>query len=193
MYDPRSKQLFDCTHAELVVEIIRRVGEDPKRAGLVETPARVVNSWTELFGGYREDPKKFLKTFPADGFDEMIVVKDISYWSTCEHHMLPFTGTAAVGYLPNGRIVGLSKIPRLVRCFSRRLQVQERMTMEVALALQEAVGARGVGCVVKGLHSCMACRGVRAEGAVTVTSYLTGVFRTDPAARSEFLKFAGEV
>lgn len=178
---------------DLVRELIRRIAPDPPDEVLKNTPLRVVDSWGELFGGYYEDPRTILKTFDNPGYDEMIVQKGIPFQSFCEHHLLPFSGVAAVGYLPGSEIVGLSKLARLVRAFSRRLQVQERMTVEIAKTFQEVVQPRGVGCVVAARHSCVSCRGVRVAGSVTVTSHLTGVFRTDPAARSEFLKFVGEV
>lgn len=176
---------------DLIREVISRIGDNPFREGLEETPVRVRDSWVEIFGGYNADVKHVLKTFSSEGFDEMVVVRDISFTSFCEHHMLPFTGMAHVGYLPgNGRIVGLSKLPRLVQVFARRLQVQERITVQVVQAMNEHLKPQGAGCVIEATHACMGCRGVRQPQAVTVTSSLVGAFKTDPTTRAEFLDLA---
>ena len=171
----------------LVTRMLQMIGEDPSREGLIETPARVVRSWNELYGGYKVDPVKLLKTFEAPS-DEMVVVRNILFASACEHHLLPFHGSVDVGYLPNKRIVGLSKIPRLVDAFAKRLQVQERMTSEIANTLNHALQPHGVGVVVRGYHLCSSIRGVGKPGTEMVTQSLLGLFRDEPDVRSEFLQ-----
>lgn len=171
---------------ESVRNLIRWVGEDPTREGLVKTPHRVVKAYRELTEGYSQSPKDILSTTFTQKTDEMIVVKDIEFWSLCEHHMLPFNGRVTVGYLPTDRIVGLSKIGRLVHCFARRLQVQERLTEEIAHSMMEHLNPRGVGVIIKARHSCMSMRGVKTPG-VMMTSCLLGQFRSDVATRTEFL------
>ncbi len=173
--------------------LLRRVVyEDPEREGLQDTPRRVAAALSEMTNGYGEDVADILgTTFETDGYDEMVVLRDIDFTSLCEHHMLPFTGTAAVGYVPGARVVGLSKLARLVDCFAHRLQIQERMTKEIADAVMEVLQPQGVGVVVSAHHSCMGCRGVRKPGASMVTSCLQGVMRENPAARAEFLALAG--
>lgn len=164
------------------------VGEDPTREGLADTPRRVIKSLQELTEGYAQNPKEILKTTFTEKYDEMIVVREIEFWSLCEHHMLPFRGTATVGYIPNGKVVGLSKIARLVRCFSRRLQIQERLTQQIAHAIKDELKPLGVGVVLKATHLCMEMRGVKSP-ATMVTSCLLGLMRT--TARNEFLSFDG--
>ena len=167
-------------------QLIRFIGDDPDREGLKDTPDRVVRSYAELFAGYQVDPASVLKTFKDGACDELVLVKGISFTSTCEHHMLPFFGEAHVAYIPNGRIVGLSKLARLVEVFARRLQVQERLTEQITAALDEHVKPKGAACVIEARHSCMMCRGVKNPSAVMVTSSLTGQFR-DAEVRQEFL------
>jgi GTP cyclohydrolase I len=178
------------THHEAVQAVktlLRYVGEDPDREGLLDTPERVLRAYSELLAGYDRQAGFQLKTF-ADGVcDEMVVVKGIEFTSFCEHHWLPFSGVAHVGYLPDTRIVGLSKIPRLVDVFAKRLQVQERMTQQVVDALQEYLAPKGCGCVVVASHSCMSCRGVRKQNATMTTSALRGAFKADASTRAEFL------
>ncbi|OFV89552.1 MAG: GTP cyclohydrolase I FolE [Acidobacteria bacterium RBG_16_68_9] len=174
--------------ASAVRVLIRGLGENPERDGLRGTPPRVVRSLFEMTCGYRDDPAAILSTTFAEQYDEMIVVEPVEFWSLCEHHLLPFHGTARVGYLPSGRVVGLSKIARLVHCFARRLQIQERMTKEIAEAIRDHLGAAGVGVVVRATHLCMAARGVRSASMMTTSSML-GAMR-GPAARSEFLSLA---
>jgi GTP cyclohydrolase I len=170
-----------------VVRLLQFLGEDPSRDGLKETPKRVVKAWTELTAGYKLDPAAILsKEFESDGYDEMVVCKSIEFHSTCEHHMLPFLGVAHVGYIPRLKVVGLSKMARLVDCFARRLQVQERLTRQVAGAMQRQLKPRGVGVVVEAKHLCMSCRGVQKHQSSMVTSTLLGVFR-QTAVRAEFL------
>lgn len=172
---------------DAVVRILEHIGEDPNREGLADTPKRVLKAFTEMTTGYHLDPATILeRTFDVGDADELVVVRGIPFHSLCEHHLLSFTGTATVGYLPVDRVVGLSKIPRLVDCFARRLQVQERMTRQIADALVEHLGVETVGVVVRGQHSCMSCRGV-GKSAEMITSRLTGLLRDDPAARAEFM------
>jgi GTP cyclohydrolase I len=172
--------------------LIRWAGEDPDREGLLDTPARVARSYRELYAGYETDPRKYLeRTFEeVGGYDELIVLKDIKFVSTCEHHMLPVVGKAHVGYLPTDRVVGISKLARVVRGYARRMQIQEKMTAEIARAIQEVLKPQGVGVVIEAVHSCMTMRGVHAEGASLTTSHLVGVVRDDPRTREEFLKLA---
>ena len=170
-----------------VREILEAVGENPDRAGLAETPARVARMYAEMFSGLQLDPRSYLKrTFPQK-YDEMVLVKDISFESMCEHHLLPFLGKAHIAYLPNGKVVGLSKIPRTVEAFARRPQIQEQMTEQLADLLMEELGARGVAVVLEATHTCMAIRGVRKTGSVTTTSAMRGAFRDNPTTRAEFL------
>lgn len=177
-----------------VVRLLEMIGEDPTRDGLADTPGRVVKALREMCDGYDTDVAGLLgKTFDNGGdYDELIVCKGIEFTSLCEHHMLPFTGTATVGYIPSGdRIVGLSKLARLVDTYAHRLQVQERMTTQITTALVEHLDPLGAGAVVTAAHSCMACRGVRKQSAEMVTSSLVGVLREKPEARAEFLAIAG--
>lgn len=170
-----------------ILRLLQFIGEDPTREGLVETPSRVVRSFQQLYSGYKKDPEDVLKTFTEGACDEMVILKDISFYSMCEHHMLPFFGKAHIAYIPKGRIVGLSKLARLLEIYSRRLQVQERLTQEVTAALDSVLMPRGSACVIEGQHFCMMCRGVMQQEAVMTTSSLTGVFKSDPATRAEFL------
>jgi GTP cyclohydrolase I len=171
-----------------VREILSAVGEDPDREGLLETPARVARMYAELFSGLREDPREQLQKFFVEKYDEVVLVRDISFCSMCEHHLLPFMGKAHIGYMPNGRVVGLSKLARVVEAVSRRPQVQERMTEVIADLLLEELGAKGVAVVVEATHSCMAIRGVRKPGSVCVTSAMKGLFRSNLSSRSEVMQ-----
>jgi GTP cyclohydrolase I len=174
-----------------VREILFAIGEDPDREGLLDTPARVARMYAETCSGLHEDAAQHLKvTFDA-GHDEMIMVRDISMFSMCEHHLVPFFGTAHVGYIPNtdGRVTGLSKLARLVDGFSRRPQVQERLTTQIADAIESSLDPRGVLVVIEAEHMCMAMRGIRKTGASTVTSAVRGIFRTDSSARAEAMRF----
>ena len=170
--------------------LIRWAGDDPDREGLLDTPGRVARSYRELFGGYDVDPRAYLeRTFEeVGGYDELVVLRDIRFVSFCEHHMLPVVGRAHVGYLPRERVVGISKLARVVRGFARRLQIQEKMTAEIAETIQEVLNPFGVGVVVEAEHSCMTLRGVNAPGALLTTSRLVGVVRDDPRTREEFLR-----
>ncbi|HEX3871837.1 MAG TPA: GTP cyclohydrolase I FolE [Pirellulales bacterium] len=170
-----------------VREILSAVGEDPDREGLCETPARVARMYAELFGGLHENPGQHLKKFFTEKYDEVVLVKDISFNSMCEHHMLPFMGKAHIGYLPNGRVVGLSKLARVVESIARRPQVQERMTETIADLLVDELDAKGVAVVVEASHSCMTIRGIRKPGSVCVTSAMRGIFRSHLSSRSEIM------
>lgn len=170
-----------------VRDILAYIGEDPTREGLLDTPSRVVKAWDEMTRGYGEDPAVLLATdFAGDGYDEMVVCRNIEFCSTCEHHMLPFVGVAHVAYVPRKRVVGLSKMARLVDCFAKRLQIQEKMTRQVADAMMANLKPLGVGVVVVAKHQCMSCRGVGKQQAEMVTSALLGCFR-EPEVRAEFL------
>jgi GTP cyclohydrolase I len=171
-----------------VREILVGIGEDPDREGLLRTPARMRQMWLELSRGYRVDADKLINGAVFDvGYSEMVVIKGIPFYSLCEHHMLPFFGVASVGYLPRGRVIGLSKIPRIVEMYARRLQVQERMTQQIADFLQERLNPYGVGVVVEAEHLCLAMRGVQKGGATMVTSSVLGTFRSSKETRDEFM------
>lgn len=170
-----------------VRDILEAVGEDPDREGLLETPSRVARMYAEIFSGLRTDPRIHLgKTFEQK-CDEMVLVKDIGFESCCEHHLLPFIGKAHIAYLPNGRVVGLSKLARVVEAISRRPQVQERITEDLADLIMEELNPRGVGVILEATHSCMTIRGVRKPDAITTTSAMRGMFKTNQATRQEFL------
>jgi GTP cyclohydrolase I len=171
--------------------LIRWAGDDPAREGLQDTPGRVVRAYEELFAGYDGDPRDYLqRTFDeVGGYDELVVLTNIPVVSFCEHHMLPFQGRAHVGYLPDRRVVGISKLARVVQGFARRLQIQEKLTAEVADAIQEVLQPKGVGVVVTAEHSCMTMRGVNTPGSKLTTSTLLGVVRDDPRTRQEFLEY----
>jgi GTP cyclohydrolase I len=175
--------------AETVVSLLEHLGENPDREGLLETPRRVAESLRYLTEGYAANPASIVgdAIFALDGYDDMVVVKDIAFFSLCEHHLLPFFGRAHIGYVPDGRLVGLSKLPRLIDAYSHRLQLQERMTREIAEAINAVVTPRGVGVVLEGRHLCVEMRGVEKENSQTVTSCMLGVFRSDPRTRTEFL------
>jgi GTP cyclohydrolase I len=170
--------------------LIRWAGDNPDREGLLDTPARVVRSYGELFAGYDVDPRAYLeRTFQeVGGYDELVILKDIRFVSFCEHHMLPVIGKAHVGYLPNDRVVGISKLARVVNGFARRLQIQEKMTAEIANAIQDILHPKGVGVVVEASHSCMTLRGVNSPGSSLITSHLIGAVRDDHRTRQEFLR-----
>ncbi|MCB0284135.1 MAG: GTP cyclohydrolase I FolE [Calditrichae bacterium] len=174
---------------DAVTEILRAIGEDPERQGLQKTPYRVAKMFKEVTRGYNQDPKAIINNAIFDvEYDEMVVVANIEFYSLCEHHMLPFYGVAHVGYLPKGKVVGLSKIPRIVEMFARRLQVQENMTRQIADTLQEYLNPQGVGVVIEGKHMCMMMRGVEKDAAKMITSTLLGEFRENQKTRDEFLR-----
>ena len=183
-----SSTLTSASYEELVREMIVRLGEDPDREGLVRTPARVEKAMQFLVKGYKEDPEALLrKALFTVSYDEMVIVKDIEMFSLCEHHLLPFFGKVHVAYIPKGKVIGLSKIPRLIEIFSRRLQIQERLTTQIAEAIQRAVEPQGVGVVVEARHLCMMMRGVEKQHSSAVTSSMLGCFRNEEETRSEFL------
>ena len=171
-----------------VREILAAVGEDPDREGLLETPKRVARMYAELFSGLHQDPRNQLQKFFTEKYDEVVLVRDITFHSMCEHHLLPFMGKAHIGYMPDGRVVGLSKLVRVVEVVSRRPQVQERMTEEIADLLLEQLNAKGVAVVVEATHSCMTIRGVRKPGSLCVTSAMKGIFRSNLSSRSEVMQ-----
>lgn len=173
-----------------IKDILFKIGDDPRREGLLETPIRVVKSWKELYSGYDQDPSDVFKTFENEGFDNMVICKDIEFYSMCEHHMLPFFGKAHVAYIPNNKIIGLSKLARLTNVFSRRLQNQERLTDQIAKTLVEKLDAKGAGVVMEGKHFCMMSRGVQKQNSSMITSSLYGVFR-EQSVRQEFLTLIG--
>lgn len=173
--------------------ILRYIGEDPDREGLIETPSRVVKSFAEHFAGYSQDPDQYLaKVFEeVEGYDELVLVSDIEVYSHCEHHMVPFVGKAHVAYIPNGRVVGLSKIARVVDVFAKRLQVQEKLTAQIARAIDSALKPQGTAVIMQCQHFCMCYRGVRKPGSWTTTSKLMGAFMDEPSARMELLTLIG--
>ena len=176
----------------LIRQLLEDVGEDPTREGLVATPDRVAKSLRFLLSGYEQNVDEVVNgACFSEAYEEMVVVKDIEVYSLCEHHLLPFYGRAHVAYLPRGKVLGLSKIPRVVDVFARRLQVQERLTTQIADALQEVLGAYGVAVVIDAMHLCMIMRGVQKQHSSAVTSAITGVFRSDEKTRSEFLSLIG--
>lgn len=171
-----------------VVRLLQFIGEDPRREGLKDTPRRVVKAWKEMTVGYGQDPAQILSTVFTEKYDEIVAVPSIEFVSMCEHHCLSFSGHAHVGYLPDKNVVGLSKLARLVDCFARRLQIQEKMTRQISDAIQEYLKPRGVAVIVEAKHSCMSCRGVMKQDSAMVTSAMLGVFSDNPAARAEFME-----
>lgn len=173
---------------DYIKDFLEYIGENPHREGLLETPSRVINSWEHLFCGYTQDPKEILQTAFSEGScDEMVVLKHIEFYSLCEHHLLPFFGDISIGYLPKDRVVGISKLARLVEVFSRRLQIQEKMTAQIADTLMEVLQPKGVMVVAEAKHLCMLMRGVSKQQSVMVTSAIRGTFRQDPRTREEFM------
>ena len=180
--------LTSATYEELVREMIVRLGEDPDREGLARTPERVEKAMKFLVKGYQDDPEALLrKALFTVSYDEMVIVKDVEMFSLCEHHLLPFFGKVHVAYIPNGKVIGLSKIPRLIEAFSRRLQIQERLTTQIAEAIQSAIEPQGVGVVIEARHLCMMMRGVEKQHSAAVTSSMMGCFRENQETRTEFL------
>lgn len=191
MTDSTPKSSLSQADAEAAVRtLIEWAGDNPDREGLLDTPGRVARSYKELFAGYETDPRAYLeRTFEeVGGYDELVVLKDIRFVSFCEHHMLPVVGRAHVGYLPTDRVVGISKLARVVQGYARRLQIQEKMTSEIATAIHEVLRPQGVGVVIEAEHSCMTLRGVNVPGASLTTSQLIGVVRDDSRTREEFLR-----
>ena len=180
-------ELNEAGPEDAVTRILEYIGEDPSREGLVETPKRVVKSYSELFAGYRQNPEDFMKVFSDGACDEMVLLRDIEFQSCCEHHMLPFIGVAHVAYVPNGKVIGVSKLARLVDLYAKRLQIQERLCQQVTTALDEHLTPLGSACVIEAKHLCMTCRGVGKQNSVMTTSSLTGVFKESQSTRNEFL------
>jgi GTP cyclohydrolase I len=173
----------------LIEELLRELGEDPRREGLLRTPGRVARAFEFITNGYRQDPQKILNDAVfEESYNEMVIVKDIDFFSLCEHHMLPFFGRAHVAYVPNGRIVGLSKIARLVEMFARRLQVQERLTNEIAHVIEKVLQPRGVAVILEAQHLCMMMRGVQKQNSYAISSAMLGEFESDPKTRGEFVQ-----
>ena len=186
-----NNKISDKEAEEAFKTILAWMGEDPNREGLLETPKRVVKAFKEYFGGYTENAEKILdKTFgDVEGYDDMVVEKNISVTSHCEHHMAPIVGTAHVAYIPKDRVVGLSKLARVVEVFSKRLQTQERLTMQVAQALMKSLDAKGVAVTIDAAHQCMTMRGIKKENATTVTNYFLGQFKEDLSIQNRYLRF----
>ena len=186
-----SKKVTDKEAEEAIVKILDWMGEDSSREGLLETPKRVIKAFKEYFKGYIEDPKKILeKTFgDVEGYDDMVIQKNISVQSHCEHHMAPIIGVAHVAYIPKERVVGLSKLARVVEVFSKRLQTQERLTMQIANTLMESLDAKGVAVSIDSAHQCMTMRGIKKEHATTVTNYYLGKFKEDLSYQNRYLRF----
>jgi len=171
-----------------VKEILEHIGEDPNREGLLDTPKRVTKAWEFMCGGYKEDPQKIMqKALFTSSNDEMVVVKDIEFYSMCEHHMLPIIGKAHVAYIPNGKVIGLSKIPRVIDVFARRLQIQEQLTEQICDSINEAINPKGVAVVIDARHMCMEMRGVQKINSSTVTSALRGLFKKEKKTKDEFM------
>lgn len=190
--DPQSAQTADARVdipriEKAVREILLAIGEDPDREGLLKTPNRVARAYGELMAGLSEDPRRHLKTVFNERYDEVVLLRDIEFHSLCEHHLLPFTGKAHVAYLPDGKVVGLSKLARLVEGFARRPQVQERLTTQIADALMEELQPIGAACVIEATHTCMTIRGAKKPGSIMVTSALRGIFKENPSSRAEIL------
>ena len=174
---------------KIIFDLLKEIGENPDRQGLLKTPERVEKSWKYITKGYDQDIKMVINNALFDAtYDEMVTVKDIEFYSICEHHLLPFFGKAHVGYIPNGKILGLSKIPRIIEMYARRLQVQERMTQEIAETLNNTLKPKGVAVILEGRHLCMQMRGVENKNSYSSTSFMTGLFREDSRTRKEFLE-----
>ena len=190
-YPKHSEKISEKEAEEAFVKIIKWIGEDPSREGLASTPKRLVKAYKEYFKGYSEDPTKILsKTFgDVKGYDDMVIQKNISVQSHCEHHLAPIIGVAHVAYIPNLRVVGLSKLARVVEVFSKRLQTQERLTMQIANALMEALDAKGVAVSIDATHQCMTMRGIKKEQATTITNYYLGQFKEDLGYQNRYLRF----
>ena len=190
---PWERAIKDEGPEDNIRRILQYIGEDPNREGLLDTPKRVAKSYKELFGGYKENPEDLLTVFADGACDEQVILRNIEFVSFCEHHMLPFIGTATVAYIPDGKVIGVSKLVRLLEVFTRRLQIQERLCQQVTEALQEHLQPKGAACIISAKHLCMVCRGVRKQQSEMITSSLTGVYRTDPTSRSELMSLVGSL
>ena len=186
-----SEKIYEKEVEEAFIKIIKWIGEDPSREGLASTPKRLIKAYKEYFKGYSEDPKKVLeKTFgDVKGYDDMVIQKNISVQSHCEHHMAPIVGVAHIAYIPNVKVVGLSKLARVVEVFSKRLQTQERLTMQIANTLMESLNAKGVAVSIDATHQCMTMRGIKKEQATTITNYYLGQFKEDLSFQNRYLRF----
>jgi len=189
----KSTKISENQALEAVKTLIRWTGDNPEREGLKETPKRVIRSYKDFFSGYNSDPREILskKFKEVEGYDEIIILKNIRLESHCEHHMVPFIGTAHVGYLPKNKVVGLSKLARLVEAFAKRLQIQEKLTAQIANAIDEVLQPKGVGVIIEASHLCVATRGIHKPDSKMVTSRMLGTFRSDQATRKEFLELVG--
>ena len=189
----KSSKISENEAMDAVKTLIKWAGDNPQREGLKETPARVIRSYKDFFSGYKSDPREILskKFKEVEGYDEIIILKDIRLESHCEHHMVPFVGTAHVGYLPKNKVVGLSKLARLVEAFAKRLQIQEKLTAQIANAIDEVLQPKGVGVIIEASHLCVATRGIHKPDSRMVTSRMLGSFRDDQATRKEFLELVG--
>jgi GTP cyclohydrolase I len=183
----KSKAIDTDRIIKAVKEILTAVGEDTEREGLKQTPERVARMYTELLGGMHEDANKHLKSTFTEKYDEIVLLRDIPFYSICEHHLMPFIGSAHIAYLPTGAVLGVSKLARIVDCFARRLQTQERLTFQIADFLMDSLNSQGVAVILEASHSCMTIRGIKKPGSVMVTSALRGLFRRDPKSRNEVL------
>lgn len=172
---------------DIVTRMLQYIGEDINREGLKDTPKRVLKAWDHIFSGYKIDPKSLITTFESPNYDEMVLLKNIELYSMCEHHLLPFVGKAHVAYIPNGKVIGVSKLARLVDCFARRAQIQERIGEQITSFLMDELDALGAGCIIEAQHLCMKMRGVEKQHSEMITSSLKGVFKDDPSCRSEFM------
>ena len=170
-----------------IKEVLKYIGEDVNREGLLETPKRIRKAYDEIFSGYKQNPKDLMKTFKDGSCKEMVILKNCEFYSMCEHHLFPFFGHISIGYIPNGKVIGISKLARLVDCFAKRMQIQERLTSQIADTIMDELGALGVMVICEGVHFCMRSRGVRKQDASMVTSAVRGVFAEDSKARQEFL------
>lgn len=173
-------------------KILEYIGEDPTREGLLETPMRMRKAWDEIFAGYRTNPYDLVKCFTKGTCEEMVILKNAEFYSTCEHHFFPFFGHCSIGYIPNGKVIGISKLARILDCFSKRMQIQERMTSQIADFLVEVLDPKGVMVVCEGVHFCMTSRGVRKQNASMITSAVRGVFKDSAQSREEFLHLIGQ-
>jgi len=172
----------------MVKSIIKYIGEDPDREGLLDTPGRVIKSWSELYCGYSKNVEDVFKTFDADGYDSIVILKDIEFYSTCEHHMLPFFGKAHIAYIPTARVVGISKLARLLEIYSRRLQIQERIGKQITATLDKYLNPKGSACILEAQHFCMTARGINKQNSVMVTSSLTGSFKNNMDTKLELMR-----
>jgi len=173
---------------KLVEQMITFIGDDPNREGLRQTPERVIKSWHQIFAGYTQNPEEIFKTFEADGYDEIVLLKNIEFYSMCEHHILPFFGKIHIAYIPKGRVIGISKLARLAEIYTRRLQIQERIGIQIVSDLEKYLKPLGVACIIEAQHFCMIARGIQKQNSIMVTSALTGVFKTKIEAREELIR-----